>query len=140
MAQIAVIAVMLAAGLYKGGQAKEAKDREAVGLEDAANRRLGAAHREAAEEERNKEFIYSRALAVSAASGGGTSDPGMVALFGDLNAEGEYRIPARLYAGEDEAEGLRYRAEVARREGKAALEAGAVEGATSAVSAYTGMA
>jgi len=139
MAAIAVVAVMFAAGLYKGQQAKKAKDREAVGLEEAANRRLGAAHREAAEEERNKDFIYSRALAVSAFSGAGTSDPGMVALFGDLNAEGEYRILARLYAGEDEAEGLRFRAEVARREGEAALEAGAVEGVTSAVSAYQGM-
>jgi len=139
MAQIAILASKYAVTLYKGMQVEKLKEREAIGFEEAARRRLGAAHMEAAEEERNKKFIYSRALAVSAASGAGTSDPGMVALFGDLNAEGEYRILSRLYAGEDEAEGLRYRAEIARREGEAARKGAAVTGIVSAISDYMGI-
>lgn len=142
MAVVAIIAagIAVAGALYKGQQAKKLKEQEAQGLHEAANRRLGVAQREAAEEERNKDFIYSRALAVSAASGGGTSDPGMVALFGDLNAEGEYRILSRLYAGENEAEGLEFRAELARREGEAAEGASYFDAVSSGISAYAGFA
>ena len=136
MAQLAVAAVMFLGSAYQGKEAKKAKEREAQGLHEAAQRRRAVAQREAAEEERNKDFVYSRALAVSAASGTGTADAGVVALLGDLNAEGEYRILSRLYAGEDEAEGLDYRAEIARREGKAAETAGYINGVTSAVSSY----
>ena len=142
MGVLAIVAVAIAAGgaLYKGAETKKLKELEAKGLHEAANRRLGAAHREAAEEERNKDFVYSRALAVSAFSGGGTSDPGMVALFGDLNAEGEYRILSRLYAGEDEAEGLKFRAEIAKREGEAAETASYFDAVSSGISAYSGFA
>ena len=137
MAQIAIIAAMAGGQLYKGAQAKKLKEREAQGFRDAAMRRKGVAHREMAEERRKKEFMYSRALALAAFSGAGVDDPGMVTLLGDLNAEGEYRILSRLYAGENEAEGLLFRAEAARREGKAARSASYINAITSAVSAYS---
>lgn len=137
MAQIAVAAVMLVAGAYKGYQAKKLKDEEAQGYRDAAGRQMAITSREMSEEIRNKELMHSRAIAVAGASGAGTD--GLTKLLGDLNAEGEYRVMSVLWNGQNEAEGLQYRAEAAEREGKAAQTAGIIDGVTSAVSAYVGM-
>lgn len=137
MAQLAVAAVAGAGQLYKGQQISKIKEEEAAGYRKAAGRRRAVSHREAAEERRNKEHMYSRALAVAAASGGGTGDPGVVKLLGDLNAEGEYRVLSRLWAGQDESEGLLYRADQAKREGDSAVKASYVNAVTSAVSGYS---
>ena len=139
MAQIAVMAVMAGAELYKGAQQKKLKEQEAAGYRDAARRRLGVAHREMADERRTKQFMYSRALAVMGAQGDTQASPGINALLADLNAEGEYRVLSRLWAGQNEAEGLQFRAEAAIREGRAAQKASYVNAVTSAVSAYYGM-
>lgn len=137
MAQIAVVAVMAVAALYKGQEAKKLKEEEAKGYQEAAARRLAAASREVSEEERNKDFMYSKALASAAASGGGTQH-GVTKLLGDLNAEGMYRMMSRLWVGQDEADGLRFRAEQAKREGDAAVKASYVNAVTSAVSTASG--
>ncbi len=139
MADLAVIAVKGLGQLYKGAQIKKLKDREAEAYREAKNRRMAAATREMAEEDRKKEFMYSRALALAAAQTGNTSDAGLVALFGDLNAEGEYRILSRLWSGQNDAEGLIFRAEAATREGKAAVTASYINAVTSVVSDYSGM-
>lgn len=140
MAKLAISAVMGAAQLYKGKKAKSLKQQEAEGYRDAAKRRMAAATQEMAEERRDKEFMYSRALAVAAASGGGTGAAGIVNLLADINAEGEYRILSRLYTGQDEAAGLRFRAEAAIREGESARDAYYVNAVTSAVSSYAAFA
>ncbi len=140
MAQLAIAAVMGAAELWKGKKEERLKELEAEGYRDAAKRRMAAATREVAEEERNRDFMYSRALAVAATQGGSTGSAGVVKLLADLNAEGEYRILSRLYTGQDEAEGLRFRAEAAIREGKSARSASYVNAVTSAVSSYAAFA
>lgn len=137
MAQIAVLAVMALSAMNKGAQERKNSYRDAEGLRDAANRRMAAATAEVSEGERLKEQMYSRALAVAAASGGGT-DAGVVNVLGDLNAEGDYRIFSKLYVGADEAEGLRFQSEQAMRSGDAALEAGYVEAAKTVISSYAG--
>lgn len=128
---------MLVAGAYKGYMAKKLKEQEAVGLQEAASRTMAITSRAMAEEIRNKELMHSRAIAVAGASGAGTD--GLTKLLGDLNTEGEYRIMSVLWNGQNEAQGLIYRAEAAQREGKAAQTAGIINGVTSAVSAYYGM-
>lgn len=138
MAQIAVAAVMVVGALYKGQEAKKLKEEEAQGYAEAANRRLAAASREVSEQERTKEFMYSKAIASAAASGGGTGH-GVTKLLGDLNAEGMYRMMSVLWTGQDEADGLRFRSEQALREGDAAEKASYVNAVTSAVSSYAGM-
>lgn len=137
--QLAVAAVMFVASAYKGKQQQKLKIQEETAYREAADRRMAAATAEAAEERRKKEFMYSRALAVAGAQSGRTSDPGITTLLADLNAEGDYRVLSTIWAGQNEAEGLRFRAEAARREGDAAWTAGLVNGVTSAVSAYAGM-
>ncbi len=128
---------MLVAGAYKGYQAKKLKEEEAKGFREAAGRQMAITSREMAEEIRNKELMHSRAIAVAGLSGGGTD--GLTKLLGDLNTEGEYRVMSVLWNGQNEAEGLQFRAEAAEREGKAAQTAGIIDGITSAVSAYVGM-
>ncbi len=128
---------MLVAGAYKGYQAKKLKEEEAKGLQEAAVRQMAITSREMAEEIRNKELMHSRAIAVAGLSGAGTD--GLTKLLGDLNTEGEYRVMSVLWNGQNEAEGLIYRAEAARREGKAAQTAGIIDGVTSAISAYNQM-
>lgn len=140
MAQIAVAVVMLAAGVYKGQQARKQKWGESEAYLDASGRRQAAMTRDVAEVERTRNTIVSRAQAVAAASGGGgIGTTGMTAIMGDLYAEGEYNILAKMWQGLNDAEALTFRAEAARREGDAAFEAGVIEGVTSAVSAYFGM-
>lgn len=120
------------AKLYQGYQLRKQKEAEAVALREARNRRMAATTRDMAEEERRKEFMQSRAVALAAASGGGVDDPTVVNLMGDLAAEGEYRVMAKMWRGLDEAEGLTFRAEAARREGRAAFEGGVISTMTDA--------
>lgn len=135
MAQLAILAVMAVGAMNKGAQERKLAYHEAQGLRDAGNRRMAAATAEVAEGERLKEHMYSRALALSADSGGGT-DAGMVNLLGDLNAEGDYRIFSKLYVGADEAMGLQFQSQQAMRAGDAALEAGYVNAAKTVLNQY----
>ena len=135
MAEVALIAAGGAQAI-KAYKTRKFKDAEAEGYRDARNRRMAAATREMQEEERRKEFMHSRAIALAAASGAGVDDPTMVKLLGDLNAEGEYRVMSKLWAGQDDAAGLQFRAEAAEREGDTAIELAPLNIVTSALSAY----
>jgi hypothetical protein len=138
MAQIAILAVKALAALNQGAQERKLHYQEAEGLRDARNRKMATTTAGIAEAEREKEHMYSRALAVSAASGAGVDDPGMVSLFGDLNAEGEYRILAQLYTGSSEAEGIGHQSLMAMKAGDSALQASYVKAATTVISAFAG--
>ena len=115
MAKLALMVGQLRAGK----EAEREGERTAIELRRRAGTRRAVGHREAAEEQRNAKLAYSRALAVAAASGGGVDDPTVVKLFADLQAEGDYRVLSRLFVAEEEALGIQYSAEAARREGKA---------------------
>jgi len=123
----------------KAFQVNKLKIQETKGLREAKDRSMAATTREMAEEERNKEYMYSRALSLAAFSGGGVDDPGMVKVLADLNAEGEYRVMSKLWSGQNEAAGLNFRADVAKREGDATMNAMPLNVVTSAMSAYSGM-
>lgn len=138
MAQIAVLAVMALAALNKGAQERKANYAAAEGLRDQRNRKMAETTANVSEAEREKEHMYSRALALSAASGAGVDDPGLVSLFGDLNAEGEYRVMTQLYTGSSEAEGIGYQSLMAMKSGDAALEASYVKAATTVISSFAG--
>jgi hypothetical protein len=129
---------MAVMALNEGAQKRKALVKKAEGLTDAANRTKAVATAEMAEEQRLKEQMESRAIAVAAASGAGIDDPTMVQLIGDLNTEGEYRIMSRLFVGETEAEGLQEQSYAARREGEAALNAAYVKVVKSAISTFGG--
>jgi hypothetical protein len=137
MAHIAAIGAG-GAQAYKAHQIKKTKLREAEAYRDAKNRSMAGTTHAMAEEERKKELMHSRAVAVAAASGAGVDDPGVVKILGDLNAEGEYRIMSRLWTGQNEAEGLTFRAKAAQRESDDAYKAGMINVLSSSASAYFG--
>jgi hypothetical protein len=135
---MAAIAAFAAGGseAYRAHQAKKYKTREAKAYREAKNRSMAATTREMSEEERNKELMHSRAVALAAASGGGVDDPGIDKLLGDLNAEGEYRVMSKLWTGQNDAEGLIFRAEAAQREADDSYTAGIITALSSATAAY----
>lgn len=105
--------------------AKEAK-RSAYALAAQMRKRAGASRAEgqyASEEERRQaKLVQSRALAVSAASGAGVSNPTVTNILGDIDAEGDYRALIRRYSSETEAAGLEEQAIETIRQGRAAAK------------------
>ena len=136
MAQVAILAVSAWSAMNKGAQDRKLGYQEAQGLREASMRKMAATTAEVGENQRERDHIESRAIALAAFQGGGVDDPSIQALLGDLNAEGEYRILARLYVGADAAQGLQYASEQAMRAGDAALNAGYLKAATTVLSSY----
>lgn len=136
MAQIAILAVTAVMALNEGAQKRKLEYAKAKGLTEAGHRRMAATSAEVAEAARVKERMAGRAISVAAASGGGVDDPTMVNLLGDLNAEGEYRMMAKLYVGSDEAMGIYHEADMAMAQGEAEMEKGYANFAKTLMSAY----
>lgn len=137
MAWVAAVAAGVSSAIQSHQKAKQ-KEQEARGYQEAGRRRLAAGTREAREQDRKREYMNSRALAVGAASGAGTSGPGFVKVLADLDAEGEYRTLSTLWSAQNDSEGLYFRANAARREMKSINSMAMVNALTSATSAYFG--
>jgi len=89
-----------------------------------AKQEVAASQRTAEEERRQADIVASRALAVAAASGGGASDPGVMRIISDIEAEGAYRSSIALYAGTEAARKLEEQAIATEMGGDIALEGG----------------
>lgn len=131
MAQLAMIAGIAGGGLSAlgtlaaGNSAEKAANFEASQLQRNAGLARAASQRAAIEERRKADLVSSRALAVAAASGGGTGG-NVENILGDIAAEGEYRTLTSLFEGEQQAQGLETAAG-RRWEGKAAKRASRVQ-------------
>lgn len=134
----------IVAGIAAAGTAvaayKKSKyhQREAAEDLEAKNRAMAAATAAAQAERRRAEFIQGRARAVAAASGAG-SDAGMVKIFADLAAEGEYRVLSRVWQGQSDAQGYIASAEANFKAAKDAKVMGVINTITTFASVYTGM-
>lgn len=124
MAELALIATVAGTALDAGGtilsgraESKQLKS-QARQLEAMAGNTRGTAQRSAREERRQAKLASSRALAVAAASGGGATDPTVVNIMADLEAEGEYRALAQMYEGEEMARSQQAEALARRKEAK----------------------
>lgn len=135
---MAWVAAVVAGGAtaYQAWQEQKFKEKEAEGYQEAGGRAMAAGTREYAEANREREFMYSRALALGAASGTSVDSPGMVKVLGDLQAEGWYRSLSKLWRAQNDAEGMYFRADAARAEAKAIRQMAPLRIATSAISAY----
>lgn len=122
-----------------GRSVKKASESEADQLVARAKARRAEGGAAAREEIRQKRLIKSRAQAVMAAQGANLSDPTLVNLMGDLEAEGQYRALSRLFEGDDEARGLEEAARIRRKEGKAAQKAGLFRGVTNVLSGVSSL-
>ena len=79
--------------------------------------------REAFEQRKGAALLASRALAVAAGSGAGSSDPTVVDIIGNIYAEGAYRSALALYEGEEQARSLGVTATARRLSGKSGASA-----------------
>lgn len=116
-------------GALSGGDAEDAAKRQmrlnrmqAEILKGQAKQEEASGQRSAILDRHTAELIASRALAVSAAGGGGTTDPTVAKVIGDINSEGAYRAAVSLYQGEAEARKLRDQAHLLVESGQAMLE------------------
>jgi hypothetical protein len=112
-----------------GQRRNVASQFEAEQLEQNAGQVVAASQRDALEERRRADLMASRALALAAASGGGSSDPTVVNIIAKLKGEGSYRSAVALYRGETEARRLRMGAKAKRYEGAVAEEGGEYQAA-----------
>lgn len=118
----------------------EAAKAEQAQLNAAALSAEGQSQYEAEAQRRKAELMISRALAVGASSGAGTS--GLDSLLRDIGAEGETAAGYALYGGSEKAAGMRYRGEVgvaeAKAKGRATLMSAIGQSAMSLYAAYGG--
>lgn len=85
-------------------------------LDEQAKQEEAVSQRSAERERRKGELALSRAMAVAAASGGGTQDLGK--LFEGIVGETETNAGYALYGGTERAKGLRHRGAVGVAEGE----------------------
>lgn len=112
----------------EGATRKVAAEFEASQLEQRAGQTIAASQRSMQDVQRMGKLAESRALALSAASGGGASSPTVVNLIGNLAKEGAYRGAVELYKGEENARQLRLQAAGRRFEGEAGMDLGLSKG------------
>jgi hypothetical protein len=96
-------------------QAEADQRRAAIEGQWAERRALeerSAAQRGAGEETRKAKLAQSRLTALAGASGGGSSDPTIMDLWGDIEKEGEYNARQVTAAGEQKATGMEYQADL----------------------------
>jgi hypothetical protein len=115
-------------------QAQQLKEYEAAQMEQNAGQELAAGQRRAMEERRRATMLASRALAVGAASGGGTSGS-VEEIISDIAGEGAYRAGLEIFGSEDRARRLRMGAEGARYEGDSIASYGRSQATASSLSA-----
>lgn len=133
--------VLSAGGAYaQGVQAKKTADYEAAQMDVNAGQDRAMAQRQAIENRREARLADSRLQAVAAASGGGASDPTVIKLSQDINAEGEYNALSSLYSGEESARQLEGSADLRRYEGKNAKRAGTIKAISTVLAGAGGMA
>ena len=117
-------ALSFTGSLMMGNYAEEASDVSAQRMRWNANNARAVAAREYEEAELGKELMLSRAKAIAGASGGGVSDPTVVRIMANIEAEGEMQALNRLWTGEVEYSDNMYQASVLESEGAAAKTAG----------------
>lgn len=117
-----------------------AAEFEAEQLEQNAGQTVAAAQRQAFETGRTGAYTASRALAVSAASGGGASDPTVMNNIAQLASETAYRKSLDLYQGEERARQLNLSAAATRQSGKIASDALLAQGDAAVIQGATGVA
>lgn len=121
------------------GSSQQASAQEAVAkanqrqLNAQAKQEEAASQREATQRRRQSDLMMSRAIAVAAASGAGTS--GIEGILEGIAGEGEQAAQYALYEGTERAKGLRYRGAVGRSEAKASSRATLLGGFSQAGSA-----
>lgn len=127
--------VLQAYGMYQQGQAADAAGQqaqlnanaEAKQMEANAKAEAASAQRKMIEERKQGDLVKSRAQALTAASGGGSLDPSIIDVMGDLEADIDYNVKSAKFEGDTAASDLNYGAKVRRQSGEVARSAGKLQ-------------
>lgn len=103
---------------YRAQQAENIAKSQAAQLEYKAGQERAAAQQRMIESGRQKRVALSRAQALAASGGGGSLDPSVINLLGELEAQGEYNKGTAFYEGEEAAKSAEYDAAITRSQGK----------------------
>lgn len=123
------------ASIAEGKAARSVAEFEARQLNRQAGQERATSQLAAIEERRKGKLARSRALALAAASGGGTG--GSVSdILSDLTAEGDFNAEGALYEGEEAAKGLEAQAKVTKAGGKYAQQGAAYKARSLRNSSY----
>lgn len=122
-------------GQYQQGQAADAMGKaqeiaanyQADQMKVNAGQERAAAQRKMLEEKRRGTLAQSKVQAIAAASGGGSLDPSIVDIMGDLESEAQYNADVATFEGEERARDLETGANIKRYEGAQARAAGKYE-------------
>jgi hypothetical protein len=112
----------------KGEAIARLADFKARQLEQNATQQVAVGTHLSEEEQRKSDLIASRAIAVAAASGGGTLDPTVVRILQGVSQEGSLASRTQMYNAEEAARGIRGDAAATRYEGRIQREALRSEG------------
>lgn len=124
----------------QGERAKAMAQFEAFEADRRAGIAIAISQGQSLEEKRQATLVASRALAVSAASGAGVSDPTMVRVIANARGEGAVRAATALYEGQARSRALRTEAALGRLSGdEAAAEGAARQQGYGLASAGTGL-
>lgn len=122
---------------------RESNYASAATLERKATQVVAAGQRKSLEEKRQGKLVASRAQALAAAGGGDASDPTVMNIIADIDAESVYRQSVALYDAEEQAAEMREEARQLRmgvRQVESATStrqaAHALEGASTIYSQY----
>lgn len=138
MAWLAQAAPYLQAGgtLLSASSTLSGARSDARQMRTMAGQERAGSQRAASEERRRAALLESRARAVAAKSGAGVSDPTVVNLMADLEAEGEYRALTRMYEGETAAKSLELEASTRKKAAKGQAISTLLSGAATFASKY----
>lgn len=127
-------AMALGGGLLKaGGAVSSGNDAMAEAESVAAQLRYNAGQQRAAgqrsaiQEKKNTDVLLSKMLALGGASGGSMSDPTMLNLFAQAEAEGKLASQTQMYNANEAARGMEAEAAGALRSGAARKKASRIE-------------
>lgn len=95
-------------------QQAKVRQAQAVAMEQEAGQERARGQRAAMDERRQQRLLEGDVRAAAVASGGGSLDPSIVNILGDIGTEGEVRALTRLYGGEEAARGLEHGAALER--------------------------
>lgn len=111
-----------------GAKKRQIAEFEAGVLETQAGQQIAAAQRDMLDVQRASRLAQSRAVALSAASGGGATSPTVVNLVANLAKEGAYNAARSLYSGEEKSRLMQLQAFERRQQGEIEEKAAEYQG------------
>ena len=131
----AVAVVSVASSLVKGAQQSNAATARAAALERQARDEEALGSIDAADIQRETDFIHSRSTSIASADGGSASDVSVLRALANVEGEGRLRSGRRLYEARQRASEIRSGADVSRSQARAARTGAAASSATAVAGA-----